>query len=195
MGSYRRMQCYPVYVCARTMRDVYLQILRQYAAGELPEGFYLCNVVLRTNDDGTAALDCFGSRGLLKDYMEQLTMMRKQSAAEFELKGLVESCSAHASQYCQARVLDWQGCRVLWDDREVLDPAYLSREVDKLDKLGCLTCDNVEHLLQNAPEIPLTIGDWRNRSAILRWQTRLNWWRKRGESPFKKSTTTVALEA
>ena len=164
-------------------------------AGELPDGFYLCNVVLRTNEDGTAALDCFGSRGLLIDYTEELSMMRKPSAAAFELKGLIESCSAHASQYCQARVLDWRGCRVPWGEREVLDPAYLSREVDRLDKLGCLTGIEVESLLQNAPEIVLTTGDWRNRSAILRWQTRLNCWRKRSARPYRESTTVVALEA
>lgn len=73
----------------------------------------------------------------------------------------------------------------------MLDPEYLARAIDHMQRNRLLTVDQAEHLLETVPEEMLVPGDWRLRSGVVRWQTKLNWWLKKGHKLLSKSAVTL----
>lgn len=198
--SYERMQAVPVYLPPECMRQLWMRLLREYTKGELPGDFYLPNVIVQRHGDGDGVftLDTLGAPSFCVEWVEQSALKHRRLASSsfsiWGLKGFIDALIGHASQYCQDTVVDWNGTYVAKEDRYVLDPVVLAREVDNLNHWGNISPATVEDLLRNVPPESLVPGSWRNRNGVVRWQTKLNGWCKRGEQPYLSSASAVRVD-
>ncbi|KAF5125180.1 hypothetical protein E5D57_009866 [Metarhizium anisopliae] len=119
-----RMKGFPVYIPPAEVRRLCLQLLKQYASGDLPGDLYIRHVVLSVDESGKHSLECFGSSKYLLDCTEEAP------GPAYELKGQLELPLCLASQYCQNDVFDWQRNPIPWEKRRVLDPEYLARAIN-----------------------------------------------------------------
>lgn len=87
------MKAFLVYIPPADVRRLCLQLLKQYASGDLPGDFYLRHVVLSVDESGKHSLECFGSWNYPLDCTEEAPGLA------YELKGLLELPLCLASQY------------------------------------------------------------------------------------------------
>lgn len=182
------------------MRQLWISLLREYRKGELPGDFYLPNVIVQrqANRDTVFTLNTLGAPSFCVEWVEQSALKRRRAAPSsvsiWGLKGFIDALIGHASHYCQETVVGWNGSLVAKEDRKVLDPEVLAREIDNLNRQGTISPTTVEQLLRTVPRKGLATGSWRDRSGVVRWEAKLNGWHKRGDRPYLSSASAVRVD-